>query len=583
MLIEKSFSNKTWELKKLDERQSLMIAQRYGLSDLISKILTHRKLEENKIQEFLNPNIRNNFPEPFTLKDMKESVERTYKSIIFNEKIGVIADYDVDGSTSAAILTRFFNEINININIEIPKRITEGYGPNQRIINLFKKNNIKLIISLDCGTTAFKVFDKELKKEIDTIVIDHHVSEDKFPIIFGLINPNRYDENNNLQDLAAVGVTFIFLVALRRKLREENYYKKNNLKEHNLTSYLDLVALGTVCDVVPLKNINRSFVVKGLEILYQRLNIGLSNLIDSSNIRHQPKVFDLSFLIGPKLNSAGRIGDSTLSAKILYSNNIVEVESISKKLDLLNKKRKLIETQILQEAKIQAEKNYKSNVIIVSSFDWHPGVIGIVASRLVEEFSKPVIIISKNKNFGIGSARSVPHINLGSLIIESKNQGLLIEGGGHKMAAGLKIFNNKIELFSQYINDKINNYKKSINNYVLKYDFIIELEQINDTFLENLEILEPYGQGNPEPIFLIQNLQITQFKVINDKHIFLILTDQRKNSIKAMSFNSINTRLGSYLTNNDKNKINIITSVKRDNFLGNNSTQLLIIDGCYSN
>jgi len=581
-LIEnKSFLGKNWKISEFDQRKSLMISQRYKLNELTSKILTIRNIKEEDLDFFLNPDIKNHLPDPYILKDMKKSTDKVYQSILQNDKVGIIADYDVDGSTSCALIVKFFQYLNIKIYIETPDRINEGYGPNKRIIDKFIKKNVQLILILDCGTSSHELLRKKNLNSIDTIIIDHHISELTLPDVYGIINPNRFDENNNLKNLSAVGITFLFLVALRRKLRLENYYSNNNIKEQNLTSYLDLVALGTVCDVVSLTNINRLYVKKGLEVISQRINRGITSLIDISKIRNEPDTYDLSFIIGPKLNAASRIGDATLSSKILYSSDLIEIESISKKLNLLNEKRKLIEKKMIEEAKEQALLKLNNKVIIVESYNWHLGVLGIVASKLVDEFKKPAIVISKNDNYGIGSARSIIGIDLGLLIINAKEKGILINGGGHKMAAGLKISNKKIKNFLDFLENNVDLKYLNTNNFATKIDSLITLEEINDNFFENIEIMKPFGQDNPEPNFIIKNLKLDFIKRIKEKHLLLSLSNDFGNTIKGFCFNVSDTNLGENLIKSQHKRIDIITHIKKDQYY-KNEPQLIITDAKYS-
>ena len=336
MILENSFLGKIWKSAEYDERHTIMLSQRYQLDLLITQLLFIRNVDAEKIELFLKPDLINQLPEPNIFKDMKVAIEKFYNSIINKETIGIIADYDVDGSSSAALLIKFLESINIKYFLEIPDRINEGFGPNKRIIKNLIDKKINLLITLDCGTSSLDIFNKDLSKKISTIIIDHHVSEMNLPNVYSIINPNRHDEKNDYKNLAAVGVTFMFLIGLRRYLRENNFYINNNFNEQNLTSYLDLVALGTVCDVVPITDLNRAFVKKGLEIIHKRSNKGISTLIDISNIRHKPNVTDLSFNLGPKLNAASRIGDSRLASKVLFSKNLDEIESICRKLKLLN-------------------------------------------------------------------------------------------------------------------------------------------------------------------------------------------------------------------------------------------------------
>ena len=439
-----------------------------------------------------------------------------------------------------------------------------------------------MIIALDCGTTSFSVFNKKILANIDVIVVDHHISELNHPDVYGLINPNRLDESNDLKNLAAVGVTFLLLIALRRELRNNDFYNLNKFNEHNLTIYLDLVAVGTACDVVNLTHLNRAYVSKGLEILQKRNNKGLSSLVDITNINHTPNVFDLSYIIGPRLNAGSRIGNPELATKILSSNDQIEIESISRKLYLLNEKRKLIENEMLLEAKKQALKKINKKIIIVHSSSWHPGVLGIVASRLLEEFRKPTIVISKKDKEGVGSGRSIPEINLGSLIIAAKNDGIIINGGGHKAAVGFKIDNNKIDELSNFLETKINIEINQLDKVSFLYDSILTIEQINENLLSNLELLEPFGKGNKEPKFLILNLNINFIKTIKEKHLFISFYNSIGNSIEGICFNVMNTILGENLLSSKNKNLNIIASIKRNNFSNNSTAQLIIDDAIFT-
>ena len=355
MYPHKSLLNNKWKIKNCDERNSLMISQRHNLSLILGKLFTLRNIKDEQVQNFLNPIFKNNIPNPFELKDMDKSINRTIKNIINKKKIGIIADYDVDGSTSAALLHNFLSFFKCSISLKIPDRLNEGYGPNKRIMDEFADEKINLVFSLDCGTTSFEILDHPNYKEIDVIIIDHHISENKLPNIYSIINPNRFDENSKLKDLAAVGVTFLFIMGLRKILRENNYFDDKK-SEPNLLGNLDLVALGTVCDVVNLSDYNRNFIIKGLEIIKKRTHKGIAQIIDNSNINHSPTANDLSFIVGPQLNAASRVDDSSLSHKLLISNNLIEIETITKKIFLLNEKRKLIESNIYDQALVQAKK-----------------------------------------------------------------------------------------------------------------------------------------------------------------------------------------------------------------------------------
>ena len=396
MYKNKSVLDNIWFLKNIDDRKALYISQKYNYSNFLSKLLISLDIIEEEIDKFLNPNITNDLPNPFKLKDMDKSILRTIEAITKNERIGILADYDVDGSTSAAILYNFFKFFNINASIKVPNRLIEGYGPNERIMDEFVRENITIVFTVDCGTTSFATLNNKKYSMLDIIIIDHHISETNFPNVYSLINPNRYDEDNEFKDLAAVGVTFLFLLALRKTLREKNFFKLH--KEPNLLSYLDFVALGTICDVVPLNNINRAFVATGLNIIKSRKSKAISTILDNSNLKSEPKALDLGFIIGPQINAASRLGNSNLPTKILISHDVNEIDTISRKLILLNEKRKLIENQIYNEALNQIKNTKSLKFILIYGNNWHSGVLGIVASRLQKEYYKPTIVVSFENN-----------------------------------------------------------------------------------------------------------------------------------------------------------------------------------------
>ena len=578
MYTQNSLLKNHWKIKNYDERESLLISQRFNISPMIAKLLNIKNINLDEIDQFLNPNLKESLPDPYKLKDMKKSVNRIIKSINNDEIIGIIADYDVDGATSAAIICKFFQSINQKYILKIPSRLKDGYGPNEEILNELKKKKIDLLLTLDCGTNSQGIIDKKKYLDFDTIVIDHHISENTLPETFSIINPNRYDENNIYKDLAAVGVTFLFILAMRKELRNNNFFDKKKINEPNLLNYLDLVALGTVCDVVNLSQYNRMFVIKGIEIIHKRKNEGIKTIIDNSKINHPPTVTDLSFIIGPQLNSASRVDDSTLSSKLLISNDIIEIESISRKLFIFNEKRKLIEKQIYEEALKQINNQKNNNIIIVKGKGWHKGVLGIVASRLVEKFNKPSIVFSFDEYYGTGSARSIDFIDLGNIILKAKNKGFLLDGGGHKMAAGLKISITKYDDFLDYIINIFKNYDSINFKKIIHFDSLLTLDEINENLLNNIEQLEPFGSSNPEPKFIIKNVSINFAKIIKEKHILFNIIKDSDNSLKAICFNCVDNELGQNLLNHQSFKFDLACTIKRDIYQGKIKPQIIIYD-----
>ena len=582
MYNNKSLLNTYWKIKDCNERLILYSSQSNNISVILAKLIHLRNIENEYIEEYLSPNINNNIPNPFSLKDMGRATDRILHAIRNNQTIGIIADYDVDGSTSAAILYNFLKIFNNKIIIKTPNRLTEGYGPNLRIMNEMLNLNIDLIFTLDCGTSSFEIIDNKKFKKIDVIVIDHHISEINLPKVHSIINPNRFDENSNFNQMAAVGVTFLFLMALRKKLRVNKFFDKKII-EPNLMSFLDLVALGTVCDVVDLTNYNRVFVKLGLDLIRQRKNKGISGIIDNSKINKIPTSVDLGFVIGPQLNAASRVGDSFLASKILISNNNEDIENISKKLVLLNEKRKLIENIVFVDAFKQAEVQKDNKYILVYGNDWHTGVLGIVASKLINKFYKPTIVISFTNNRGVGSARSIKNIDLGKMILSAKNKNIIIGGGGHKMAAGLQINSDKLNEFTKFLTINFNKIPENFFNKIDFYDIEISSNEINSELLDIIEKIEPFGSANPEPTFIIKDLNIEKVKILKNKHLLVFSRNEFSKNLKAICFNCIDTPLGDYLLNFKNYKLAIGCSIQRDYFHNMNEPQLVIKDAMIIN
>ena len=576
MYKNKSILDNIWIIKSIDERKILYISQKYNYSNFLSKLLASLDIHVDEIDEFLSPDITKDIPNPFRLKDMKKTISRTIEAIKNNEKIGILGDYDVDGSTSVAILFNFFKFFNVNVSIKIPNKLTEGYGPNERIMDEFLEEKVSIVYSMDCGTTSFPTLNNKKYSVIDIIIIDHHISEARFPNIYSLINPNRYDENSEFKNLAAVGVTFLFLMALRKTLRIHNFFKFK--KEPNLLSFLDFVALGTVCDVVPLEKINRTFVFKGLEIIRSRQSKAIATILDNSNLKSEPKANDLGYILGPQINAASRIGDSTLPTKILVSKDINEIDSISRKLILLNEKRKLIENKIYNEALNQINNTKSLKFILINGENWHSGVLGIVASRLLKKYYKPTIVISFDNKIGVGSARSINSINLGNIILEAKNEGLLISGGGHSKAAGFKIEKDRLNSFSLYLDNVLKHYDDELFEKKVFYTEKLSLNQIQLSLLDDLQKLEPFGNGNEEPNFIFTDIKIESVMTIKGKHNLVFFKNDFDKIIKGICFNSVNTIIGDYLENYRQFNFEIAGSLKVDNYKNNSMPQIIIKD-----
>ena len=511
------------------------------------------------------------------------------KAIRDKKKITIFADYDVDGATSAASLKRFFDEIGVDTSIYIPDRILEGYGPNSQALLTLKKAGTDLVITLDCGTVAFKPLEDAAAANLDVIVIDHHLGVLEKPQSIAVINPNLLDEKFPHKNLCAAGVTFLFIVAINKKLREENFYAQK--KEPNLLNLLDLVALGTVCDVMSLTGLNRAFVAAGLKILKQRKNLGLREICDLAGLNEEPNAYHLGFIIGPRINAGGRVGKSNLGATILSSDDEEQAKTIAQQLESLNKQRKEIEAQVLEEAIKSLESGvggFSKNdpIIFAVSKNWHQGVIGIVASRLKDLYNKPVAVIALDEEKGKASCRSINGIDFGAEILKARLNGLLIEGGGHAMAGGFSVKPEKIadlhKFFCENLGEKVAEISAQKNAY---YDIALDLNQINIELLKELAKLEPFGVGNMRPKFLLRDVVKVKANLIGQtaEHISCIFSAKTvvgfQGQIQAIAFRSNNTALGEVLLNQKFNKpLNLIGTLNINSWMGVEKVQMIIED-----
>ena len=574
-----SVSGKNWISKEFSLAEVDFLKTNFFLDEIVAKLLSIRKIKKEEINIFLKPSIKNILPNPYILKDMDTAIDRTEKAVIKKETIGIFGDYDVDGATSTAILGKYFDLLNIPFQIYIPDRKNEGFGPNKKAFSKFIEQGVKLIFTVDCGTLSFAPIDFAKKKNVDVIILDHHQSETKLPSAHSIVNPNRFDDRSELNYLCAAGVCFMFLVALNKRLRDQQWFSNNSIKEPDLMSILDLVSLGTVCDVVPLVGLNRAMVHQGLKILKRKNNLGLKTLIEVCNIESSISTYHLGYVLGPRINAGGRVGKSTHGANLLLNESPKNAFKLAIDLNTYNKERQILETKLLNEILNTDFKNNSDPVIILHGDNWHEGVIGIIAARVKEKFNKPTIIISVNGDVGKGSCRSIHGFDLGSTIIGAVQSGLLVKGGGHKMAAGFTIDMKKIEEFKEFVFRKF----KSINinleerkNYY--FDAEIAPSAVNIDFFEKINLLAPFGSGNPEPRFIIKDVKIVNSKIVGEKHIKIILVGADATTLKAVSFNSVETDLGSYLLKKSIKPISIAGKLSLNEWRGQRNVEFIIDD-----
>ena len=574
-----SISGKNWVLKKFNQAEISFLKDNFSLDEITSKLLSIRKIKREDINSFLNPSIKNFLPNPYNLIDMEKSAIRTLTAIEKNEKIGIFGDYDVDGATSTALLGKYFSELNLSYEIYIPDRKKEGYGPSIKSFEELIKKGVKVIFTVDCGTLSFEAIDYAKKNKIDVIVLDHHQSEVKLPNAFSVVNPNRLDDKSNLQYLCAAGVTFMFLVSVNRELRLKNWFMNKKITEPNLINYLDLVSLGTVCDVVPLINLNRAMVKQGLKILKSKRNLGLKTLLDICKIEANPSIYHLGYMLGPRINAGGRVGKCSHGANLLLESDPKNAFKLASELDQYNKERQMLEKDLLQKI-LDITKNYLEDpVLVLSGKKWHEGVIGIVAARLKDKYNKPVVIISVEGSIGKASARSIIGFDIGSVIIAATQEKILLKGGGHKMAGGFTINVENIDKFKDFIFRKFKNINEDLTKEKPLYlDSVISTTAINIDFYNKVNSLAPFGSGNPEPRFVIENLKTVNGKIVGEKHIKSILVGKNGSSFKTIAFNATENDLGGYLLNRNNKQFNIAGKLSLNEWKGQSNVEFIIDD-----
>lgn len=564
----------------VDERRAELIAQRFALPLPVARIIASRGIPVDDVANFINPKLQNLMPDPFCMKDMEKAAKRIAEAIVKKQKVAIIGDYDVDGATSSSVLRLYLESVGIEPEIHIPER-DEGYGPSRQAFDEFAALGAELVITVDCGTTAFDVFDYAGSLNIPVIVLDHHEAEVRLPEVYAVVNPKRLDESDDypyLKYMAAVGVVFCTIVAVNRELRKQGFFAGR--EEPNLLQWLDLVALGTVCDVVPLLGLNRAFVRQGLRIMSLRSNTGLRALIDKSGISEAPSAFHLGYVLGPRINACGRVGEASLGNKLLCSRDDFQAGQLADKLNEFNAQRKEIEAYVLLSAIEMLEGTPQEYPIaFAAGKDWHQGVVGIVAGKLKERYNVPAFVMSIEPDEVKGSARSVPGVDLGALIIAAKEKGLLTKGGGHTMAAGFSLSEDKIEAFhrfaGEYVRQKLGEEDVAP---VIEVDSALDLLGANTDFAAALELLEPFGAGNAEPKIVLEHVRIVKPGIVGAGHIRCFLTSGNGGSLKAMAFKIADTELGKTLLNSQGAVFDIAGVLRRDNWQGRNSVQFIIDD-----
>ena len=574
--VNNSYSGNKWSLRSKDEELISSIQKDSQIDYITARIIAGRKIDLADVQDFLNPSLRKLLPDPSSMQDMDKAAKIIFNAIKSNKKITIFADYDVDGATSAAQLVKWARNFESELEIYVPDRIKEGYGPSIEAFDHLKKNGSDLVITVDCGAAAYSALVAAQALDLSIVVIDHHLMDADMPPAEALVNPNRIDDTSKLNYLAAAGVTFMLLVALNREARVQNF---SNIPD--LFDYLDLTALGTICDVVPLKGLNRAIVKQGLKVFSRESNIGLKSLMFETNTNSPITPYHCGFVLGPRINAGGRIGKANIGAALLSTENHKLAIKYAQELDRVNIERRILQDKILDEALLKAYSIHKTNsVIVVSMEGWHPGVIGIVAGRLKERFNKPVIVIGIDENgIGKGSGRSIQGIDLGNEIKKLHEKGLLISGGGHEMACGLTIESKYIKTFHEILESNLRDKINSIRSkFSIKIDALLNISAVNMDLMNSINQIGPYGSGNPTPTFAFAELRVAYADRVKGGHIRCNFEDKNGQRIKGICFRAEEFGFDEILLNERNRYLHIVGTLKKNTWNGHTSIDLQVID-----
>ncbi|MFL5135316.1 MAG: single-stranded-DNA-specific exonuclease RecJ [Microvirga sp.] len=583
--VTNSALGRTW-VERCDAAQgtiALAIAQIHGLPDVLSRVLAGRGVGIHDTEGFLNPRLRDLMPDPHRLTDMEAAASRLADAVMGNEKVAIFGDYDVDGACSAALLAEYLRACGLDYAIHIPDRITEGYGPNVDAIRALKEQGADILVTVDCGTASIEPLAEAKRLGLDPIVLDHHQAPEQLPEALAIVNPNRQDDLSGLGHLCAAGVVFLSLVALNRTLRSRGFFQGR--AEPDLMGSLDLVALATVADVVPLIGLNRAFVRQGLAIMKSRRRVGLAALLDTAGLAGAPESWHLGYLVGPRINAGGRIGDAALGSRLLLTEDPVQAGKLATELDRLNRERQAIEVIAVAEAEAQAmmalERMPDLPVLVTASAEWHPGVVGLISARTKERFRRPAFAFTLNQNgTATGSGRSVPGVDLGYAVRAAVEAGLAIKGGGHTMAAGVTIQAVDLERFLAFVTEKLTEPVSTMrlgDNFAV--DATLTAAGAQPAVVTALERAGPFGQGQPEPVFVFpQHRLIEAREVGSGGHMRVKLRGGDGSFIGGIAFRAAGQPLGNALSQSIGNPLHVAGTLSIDRWGGNEKVEVRIMD-----
>lgn len=581
--VERSVGGQRWvdRLDRAAHQSALAIAQQNDIPEIVARVVAGRGIGLDEVAAYLDPSLRDLMPDPSQLAGMDAAAARLADAVDTKEPIAIFGDYDVDGATSAALLARFLRHNGLDPAIHIPDRITEGYGPNEPAIAALAKAGAKLLVTVDCGSTSHAALAYARTLGIDVVVIDHHQIDADLPPAAAVVNPNRQDDLSGQGHLAAVGVVFLTIVATNRVLRERGWYAGREAPD--LLGWLDLVALGTVADVVPLVGLNRAYVRKGLIALRQRNCVGLSALGDAARLNEAPDTYHLGFLLGPRINAGGRIGDAGLGVRLLLTTDAAEAADLAGTLDRLNRERQEIEATILAQAIAMVEADpdadTRSVLLVHSDEDWHPGVVGLVAARIKERFSRPAFAISIGPDgFGTGSGRSIPGVDLGTAVRAAVDEGLAVKGGGHAMAAGLTVDRDRIPALTEFLEQRLRSAVDAVDASSLNIDAVLTAGGATVEVLKALEAAGPFGSGNPQPRFAFPAHRLSYAEATAQGHVRCTFSSPDGGRLKAIAFRAVGTPLGDALLSGRQETLHAAGNLRIDRWGGRETVQLHLRD-----
>ncbi len=581
--VEQSVSGQRW-ISRLDQaaqNRALAITQIHGIPELVARVLAGRGVTLDDAPAFLDPTIRALMPEPYTLTDCEKAVHRLALAIERGERVAIFGDYDVDGASSSALLYRFLRHFGVEAEIYIPDRIFEGYGPNPAAIRQLITRGARLIVTVDCGSTSHEALAAAADESVDVVVLDHHQLGHELPPCLALVNPNREDDLSGQGHLCAAGVVFMVLVAAARLMRERGDARARSL---DLLAWLDIVALATVCDVVPLKGLNRAFVVKGLLAARHMGNAGLAALFRKAGLGGPVAPYHFGFLIGPRINAGGRIGDAALGSRLLTLDDSIEAEKIAERLDELNRERQAMEAAMLAEAEAEVLAEYGNgegaSVLLTARDNWHPGIVGLIAARLKEKFKRPAFAIAFDPSGkGAGSGRSINGFDMGRMVRAAVDAGLLVKGGGHAMAAGLTVEKANLGRLRAFFEEEAGrNVPGLVASHVLKIDGAVSASGATTELFDQLEQAGPYGSGHAQPVFAIPSHRLKDARQVGTAHVKITLESLDGTRLDGIAFRAIDTPLGNFLLNSRGLQIHAAGCLSADQWQGNRRIQLRLLD-----